>query len=94
MIPHFFYGGVQVVVVFFSSLADGSLSYGLFEIFMELRRFTRIEKSMDCLGESVSATVPSALGTTHDEIPVIVMENTFCDGEGPGSKACRNPGRK
>ena len=41
MIPHLFYGGVQVVVFFFSSLAYGSLSYGLFEIFMELRRFKR-----------------------------------------------------
>lgn len=36
-----------------------------------------IEKSMDCLGESVPAVVPSALGTTHDETPLIVMESTF-----------------
>ena len=36
-----------------------------------------IEKNMYCLGESVPAVVPSALGTTHDEIPLIVTENTF-----------------
>ena len=34
-----------------------------------------IEKNMYCLGESVPAVVPSALGTTHDEIPLSNREH-------------------
>ena len=94
MIPHLFYGGVQVVVFFFPVWLMDPFHMAFSKYSWSSGDLQEIEKSMDCLGESVSAIAPSALGTTHDEIPVIVMEKTFCDGEGPGSKACRNPRRK
>ena len=46
---------------------------------------------MNCLGETIPALVPSALGATHDEVPLMVMEISAQDGEKPESKACSKP---
>lgn len=94
MIPHLFYGGVQGFFFFFPVWLMDPFHMAFWKYSWSSGDLQEIEKSIDCLGESIPAIVPSVPGTTHDEIPVIVMEKTFYDGEGPGSKACRNTGRK
>lgn len=75
MISHLFYGGVQVWFVFFSVWLMDSFHMAFLKYSWSSGDLQEIEKNMYCLGESVPAVVPSALGTTHDEIPLSNREH-------------------
>lgn len=42
---------------------------------------------MLCHGESIPAIMHSALGTTRGEVPLMVIEKSAQDGEGPETMA-------